>query len=80
MLGTPKTREPAIKLAARGLSYAQSGPWLGGVKSALCHWRRRARAPELQQGAVDSAHLVSDGDWAITVGLGMIYGGPAPRQ
>ncbi len=58
-----KNREPAVKLAAPGLSYAQSGPWLGCVKSALCRWRRvRVRAPELQQSAV----LEMDGLWTRT--------------
>ena len=33
-----------------------------------------------QQGAVDPAHLVSDGDPAIAAGLGLVYGRPAPRQ
>ena len=111
------------------MSYAQSGPWFGCVKSTLCRGRRREplRAPEFeetatlemdglwtrtragatelqvirdakgvalgafgswegvidqawQQGAVDPAHLVSDGDPAIAAGLGMVYGRPAPHQ
>ena len=64
MPGTQKTRELAIKLAAQGLSYAQSGQWFGCVKSTWCRWLRREplRAPEFDGPAA----LEMDGLWTRT--------------
>ena len=40
-VGTQKTVDTALKLAALGLSYAAASGWVGAVKSALCRWLRR---------------------------------------
>ncbi len=51
-----------------GVALGAFGGWAGVIDQA---WR---------QGAVQPAHLVSDGDAAIAAGIRMVYGRQAPHQ